>query len=79
MTSDTSHDEVLSSENEEILASDTPADEMTTADEIMTNEIIEHTGDEMTAPMAENQSQNEHTEGLLVLDLHGLISHILQV
>ena len=39
---------------------------MTTADEITTNEIIEHTGDEMTAPMAENQSQNEHIEGLLV-------------
>ena len=38
---------MLSSENEEIFVSDTPADE------IMTNEIIEHTGDEMTAPMAE--------------------------
>ena len=44
MTSDTSHDEVLSSENGEILVSDSPADEMTTADEMMTNEIIEHTG-----------------------------------
>ena len=61
MTSDTSNDEMLSSDNEEILVSDTLGDETTTDTQEeqmfeMTDEISEHTGDEITAKIFHKMS-----------------------